>query len=141
MSRHHDDSRCERRLRRLWDMHADRGGSPVELAIVAPVLLLLGFTVVQAALTFWANQIALAAATQGVNVERGYQASPGSGGAHAREFLAGAGEGLNNQQVTVSRTGRQVTVTVTGNAISLLPGVTFDISRTAHGSVERVTTP
>lgn len=126
---------------RWHDHHSERGSSPIELAIVASAMLLLAFLVVQAGLTYWAHSIALGAATQGVNVERGYQASPGSGGAHAREFLGAAGFGLTDQQVAVSRTGTQVTVTVTGRAISVLPGLGFRVSRTAHGSIERVTTP
>lgn len=119
----------------------DRGSSPVELAIVASAMLLLAFLVVQAGLTYWAHSIALGAATQGVTVERGYRVAPGSGGDHAREFLGAAGTGLTHQQVTVSRSGTEVSVTVTGRAISVLPGLTFQVSRTAHGSIERATAP
>ncbi|WP_328384196.1 TadE/TadG family type IV pilus assembly protein [Micromonospora zamorensis] len=136
-----DRMSCWRRACR-WQMRpADQGSSPVELAIVAPVVLLLAFMVVQAALVYWAHSIALGAATQGVTVERGYRAAPGSGATHAREFLAAAGDGLTDQQVTVTRTGTEVQVTVTGRAVSVLPVINFRVSRTAHGSIERVTTP
>lgn len=78
---------------------------------------------------------------QGANVERGYGAAPGSGVEHANAFLAAAGAGLTDQQVTATRTATDVSVTVTGRAISVLPGMTWRVSRTAHSSVERVTAP
>lgn len=119
----------------------DRGSSPVEFAIVAAPMLLLGFGGFQVGVVYYANSIALAAATQGVNVERGYNAPPGSGADHADDFLGAAGAGLTNPDVTVSRTATEVRITVTGTSISLLPGLTFPVSRTAHGSIERVTDP
>ena len=35
----------------------------------------------------------------------------------------------------------EVTVTVTGNALTLVPGYTWEIQQTAHGTIERFTTP
>lgn len=119
----------------------DRGASPIEFAIIAAPLIMVVFMVVQAGLVYFANSVALGAATQGVNAERGYHAAPGAGAASARDFLAAAGAGLNDQQVSVNRGGGQVRVTVTGTAITVLPGVSFSISRAAHGPIERVTQP
>ena len=118
-----------------------RGSNPVEFAIVATVMLTLAFVVVQAALVFYAQSIALGAATQGVNAARGYQSSAGAGEDHARDFLAAAGTGLTDQRVSASRGGTEVSVTVSGRAISVLPYVNFAVRRTAHGPVERVTQP
>ena len=113
----------------------------MEFAIIASAMLLLAFAVVQATLVFYAQSIALGAATQGVNAARGYQASAGSGQDHAREFLAAAGDGLTRQRVSASRSGTEASVTVSGRAISVLPGVSFPVRRSAHGPVERVTQP
>jgi Flp pilus assembly protein TadG len=120
---------------------ADRGASPVDFAIVAAPMLVLAFIVLQAGFVFHAQSIALGAATQGVNGARGYQAGAGDGERQARQFLSAAGSGLAGSNVTVGRSGTAVSVTVTGRAVTLVPGLSFRISRTAHGPVERVTPP
>ena len=131
--------RCWRRP--TTKLSKDRGSSPVEFAIVAAAMIFLGFAVVQAGLVYYANSIALGAATQGVNVERSYQAPPGSGTAHTNEFLDTAGAGLRNRTVTTRRSETEVRITVSGNAISVLPGLSFSVSRSAHGAIERPTAP
>lgn len=113
----------------------------MEFAIIASAMLLLAFAVVQASLVYYAHSIALGAATQGVNEARGYRANAAGGERHAREFLAAAGTGLNNQDVDVVRSAVAVTATVRGQAISVLPGLSFSVRKTAHGPVERVTQP
>lgn len=117
----------------------DRGSSPVEMAIVAGGMILLTFAVIQVGLVFYARSIALAAATQGANAARAYGATDGAGQADAQKFLDQAGDGLTNQSIDVRRVGTEVTVTVTGDAISVLPGLTFSINQSARGSVERIT--
>ncbi|MEU7673543.1 TadE/TadG family type IV pilus assembly protein [Micromonospora taraxaci] len=119
----------------------DRGSSPVEFAIIAMPMILLTFAVVQTGLVFFAQSIALGAATQGVNAARGYQSSAAAGETRAISFLSTAGVGLEDQQVDVTRTGTEVHVTVTGHAITVLPGFSWTISKSAHGPVERPTTP
>ncbi|SBT40474.1 TadE family protein [Micromonospora narathiwatensis] len=119
----------------------DRGSSPVEFAIIALPMLLLTFAVVQTGLVFFAQSIALAAATQGVNGARGYQSTAAAGESRALNFLSTAGAGLENRQVVVTRTATEVRVTVTGRAITVLPGFNWTISRSAHGPVERPTAP
>jgi Flp pilus assembly protein TadG len=113
----------------------------VEFAIVFGSALILAFTVIQAGLVYYAHSLALGAATQGANAARGYGASAGTGDTHAREFLSQAGSGLLNQHVSVHRGGEQVTVVVTGTAVSLLPGLTFTVSKSVSSPVERATTP
>ena len=110
----------------------------MELAIVASGMIVLTFAVIQVGLVFHARSLAHAAATQGVNAARAYGATDEAGRLKAQAFLDQAGTGLRNQAVTVRRSGNDVTVTVTGTAISVLPGLTFRIEQSAHGSVERV---
>ncbi|WP_444951012.1 TadE family protein [Micromonospora ureilytica] len=134
---------CPRRTGRwrVGPFLSDRGSSPVEFAVIALPMILLTFTVVQAGLIYFAQSIALGAATQGVNAARGYQSSAAAGETRATNFLSAAGAGLENQQVTVTRTATEARVTVTGQAITVLPGLTWTISKSAHGPVERPTTP
>jgi Flp pilus assembly protein TadG len=118
----------------------DRGSSPVELAILAPAILLALFASIQTAAVFMARSVALSAAQEATTAERAYDAADGAGQARGEQFLARAGDWLRGGQVTVARTGTQVTTTVTGSAISLVPGFTFTVRQTAHGEVERFTT-
>ncbi len=116
-----------RAVRRCWRRRIpvpreDRGSSPVEFAIVAGGLLVLTFTVVQVGLVFYARSIALAAATQGVSTARGYGANDAAGRARAQSFLDQAGDGLTNLNIAISRGPTDVTVTVTGSAISVRAG-------------------
>ena len=118
----------------------DRGSSPVELAILMPAILLLLFASIQVGVIFVARSVALNAAQLSTSAERAYDAPQGAGGAQARDFLARAGDWLTDPQVTVTRDGTQVTTTVEGRALSLVPGMTFTVSQRAHGTVERFTT-
>lgn len=119
----------------------DRGSSPVEFAVIALPMILLTFAVVQTGLIFFAQSIALGAATQGASAGRGYQSSAAAGETRAANFLSAAGVGLDNQRVVVTRTATEVRVTVTGQAVTVLPGLRWTISKSAHGPVERPTTP
>jgi Flp pilus assembly protein TadG len=116
---------------------ADRGGGPVEFAVLAFPILVLTFIVVQAAFVFYARSTALAAATQGANAARAYNAPANAGVNKANDFLGRVGGGLRNPSVTFSSTSTGVTVTVTGQAQTIIPGLSFTITQSASGPVER----
>jgi Flp pilus assembly protein TadG len=118
----------------------ERGSSPVELAILAPTILLALFASIQTAAVFMARSVALSAAQEAATAQRAFDAPDGAGQDRGEQFMARAGDWLNGGQVTVARTGTQVTTTVTGSAISLVPGFTFKVQQSAHGEVERFTT-
>jgi TadE-like protein len=121
-------------------LRGERGSSPVELAILAPAVLLALFASIQVAAVFMARSVALSAAQEASTAERAFGAPPGAGEDRGQSFLGRAGDWLSGGQVTVERDGEQVTTTVTGQAISLVPGFTFTVSQTARGEVERFTT-
>ena len=119
---------------------ADRGGAVVELAILWPVIVLVIFGAVQVTTYFTARTVALSAAQVGVATERRYDAMPGSGRDRAEEFLAGAGDWLADPEVDPPvRTDEQVLVTVHGRALSVVPGVSWEIRQSARGTIERFT--
>lgn len=122
----------------------DRGDSSIQMAIVFPFVIALTMTAVQVGMTYYARNIALTAAREGVSAGRVYQASPGEGAARARETLGRiAGDSLRDAGVsTAGSTADTMQVTVTGRAVSLLPGVPGRlISQSASGARERWTTP
>ncbi|MEV0717287.1 TadE/TadG family type IV pilus assembly protein [Asanoa sp. NPDC050611] len=119
---------------------ADRGASPVELAIVAPLIILLLFLAIQISAVFLARSAALSAAQEAVSAQRAYQAQPGAGIAKGNEFLTHTGELLTDATVTAAPADAdEVAFTVTGQAMSVIPGMDFTVSQTAYGEIERFT--
>jgi hypothetical protein len=131
----------QRLARRARAVRGDRGSSDtLQLAILAPVLLLLLFIGVQAMVYFHADNVAQAAARHGVEVGRSYDAQPGDGTQAAREFLLGVGgdDVLDPSVSAAGSTGQRVQITVTGRVPSLIPGLDWEIQAVAQGPVERV---
>jgi Flp pilus assembly protein TadG len=128
----HRISRCRKAL-----CARDSGAHTVEFAIVALPLLIVTWMVIQAAFVFHARSMALAAATQGANVARAYGSSLAAGKTKAEGFLDTIGQGLRDPEVEVTTSGTDVTVTVRGTAPSIIPFMTFDVTQSASGPVER----
>ncbi|MGA4732261.1 TadE family protein [Micromonospora taraxaci] len=131
--------------RHLAGVDRERGANPVELAVMMPLILVLLFASIQIAAVFLARSTALNAAQSGVNAQRSYQAAGGVGVESATQFLEAAGGWLVGWKATspscVIIDDVEVTCTVSGRSLSVIPGVDFAVQQTAHGTVERVTTP
>lgn len=118
----------------------DRGATPVELAIVFPAILILTFASIQVGAWFLARAVALNAAQVAVSSTRTLDGvSDAAGEAQASTFIAGTGGWLVGWDVQVNRDAEQVTATVTGDVVSVIPGVDWSVSQTAHGPIERFT--
>lgn len=114
------------------------------MAIVFPFVILLTITAVQVGMQYYARNIALTAAREGVSAGRIHQATPGDGAARARETLGRiAGDSLRGAGVSTAGSGGEtMKVTVTGRAVSLVPGLPgLLISQSATGARERWTPP
>lgn len=118
----------------------DRGASAVELAILAPALILVSLLIVQYAIWFDARHAALAAAQEGDLVAR-EDASVNQGGwqglaaTAAENYYRGLGTGVLSNVVAQTATGadRTVSVTVSGKLTSIVP---LTVSVTVSGPVE-----
>ncbi len=121
----------------------DRGDASIQMAIVYPFVLLAAIAVIQASMWYYARQIALTAAREGVTAARAYQAGPADGTARARQVLGRtAGDSLRSARVSASSDGERVRVQVRGVAQSLLPGVPgLTITQSASGPAERWVEP
>ncbi|MFE7909764.1 TadE/TadG family type IV pilus assembly protein [Streptomyces albogriseolus] len=117
----------------------DRGDASIQMAIVYPFVLLAAIAVIQASLWYYARQIALTAAREGVTAARTYQAGPADGTARARKVLGRtAGDSLRSVSVSASSDGERVRVQVSGVAQSMIPGIEgLTITQSAAGPVER----
>lgn len=126
---------------RRWS--EDRGDTSIQMAIVFPFVLLATVAVVQASMWFYARQIALTAAREGLTAARAYQAGPSDGRARATSVLGrSAGDSLLGYRVAVGSDGQRVRVQVSGTAMSMIPGLPgLNVSQSASGPVERWTVP
>ncbi len=136
-----------RRLRRWWQLAlGDRGSSAVELAVLAPALMMICMLILQFGLWFNARQTALAAAQAGATIARQEAASkPGGWQADAentaRQYYLRLNSKLLKQvnATTTATAPRNVFVTVSGQvAVSVFPffGLHLTVSATAGGPVE-----
>jgi Flp pilus assembly protein TadG len=127
----------------MSDDGPERGGATgVEMALLWIALLALILAVVQVALVFYAGQLALTAAQDGLRSGRSFEAPAAAATRDAESFLArAAGSALVDSAVTATTdeaTGT-VRVTVSGYALSVLPGFRLPVSRDAVGGLERIT--
>jgi Flp pilus assembly protein TadG len=126
------------RLRRVGT--DDRGSTSLQLVIVMPALLLAFCGALQAGLVFQARAVALAAAEEGARVASTETGSAGAGRSAGAAFAARAGTWLQGQSVSGSRSATRATITVTGTALSVVPGFDrFVVNQTASLPVERIT--
>jgi Flp pilus assembly protein TadG len=131
-------ARCRR-----WRARGQDGSVSLEIAILAPALLLLVFSIVQGGLWFHARNLAQAAAQKGAAAGAAYNATTAEAVARARSFLSeNAGDSLTSTSVTAAgSTTAFVRIEVTGRALSVLPGVPgLTVTQDALVPVERFTT-
>jgi Flp pilus assembly protein TadG len=134
-----------RRLGRIARRAAgqDRGSSAIELAILAPMLLALVWLTIQYAVYYQGRQVALAAAQIGARVARqdahtvpGWQIIAERS---AQDYYQGLGTKVLGGTITATAFTygtSQVRVTVTGDAASIMFGLTLTIHETAGGPIE-----
>lgn len=129
--------------RRRHGKRADRGSSVIELALLAPMLLIMIWLVVQFALWFQSRSVALAAAQAGARFARDEAGTPGlpwqtDSVNRATQYYDSLGTKiLGGIHVTaIGNPATNVGVQVTGTVSSVIPGLTLTITESAEGPVE-----
>ena len=118
-------------------MNDERGSTVVEVVLVIPVLMLILVTLIQFALWAHAAQVVQLAASEGDRTARSLGGSPTAGVGQAQTILHGADSDLSSSGVVVVvMPGDQARITVTGTAISLLPGLSLPVSAVQVGPVQ-----
>lgn len=126
-----------RRLRDRLRQDGDRGSGSVELAVLATVVLFLGFAAIQTGMYFHARSVARSAATQGVEAGRQIGSSPGDGVTQAQALLAKYGS-VRGASVSSEGSGaEQIRITVRGTVATLVPGLELSVVQHAEAPVER----
>ena len=114
----------------------------MELAIVTPLLILVLVGFVQFAAAEYAHHVAQAAAVQALAAARAQDGSVGAGQASGREALDQlAGGVLQQPTAQVSRDAHTASATVSGQVISLVPGLHLRVSAHAEGPLEQYEPP
>ena len=120
----------------------DRGSTTIQMAALMPVMFLIMFIGLQAALYYYASTVAGAAAQDGARAAAAYTGSGtgnlAAGTAAAESALQQSHGSLSNYTVTSSGTPAGATVTVTGEPLSVIPGMRFTITRSASWPWERL---
>ena len=120
----------------------ERGSATLQLVVLLPLLFAALFVGVQAAVWYHARTIAYAAAQVGATAAAAENASAGDGIAAATRFAqAKGGDMLTGTTVNGRRMGTTVTVSVSGAALSVIPGMRFRVDQSASAPVERITGP
>jgi hypothetical protein len=114
----------------------ETGAGALEMAIAAPATLVLLVAVLQGALWWHADHVALAAAQQGVTVAA--SEGPAAGQSAAAGFAVSAG--LHHPAIAVTG-GPVITVTVTAHAPGLIPGFDPAVHAQASAPTETYETP
>ncbi len=109
------------------------------MVILAGLAFIMLFFTIQVAVGFHARSVVTAAAQDGVRAAQVENATTGDAIAATNQILNGSTGLLVDTTVSASRSGDQVTVTVTSGFRSLIPGIGLDgpVTATASGPVER----
>lgn len=116
----------------------DRGALTLSYVAILPFVFVVVMTLIQTSLWFLARNAALAAARQGVDAARAFDASRPAGPAAALAFARQAGHGyLEEPQASeVGSTSTTISITVSGHVPSFVPNLVLSVSETAQGPVE-----
>lgn len=127
-------------LRQRLRQH-ERGSMTLELVILMPALLLALFMIVQVGLWVNAREVALHAAAHGSAAATVEHGDDDLGSSAALSYVDQVGA-LTDAAVDVDSTATQVTVTVTGQAPSIIPGLPLPaVTQSSTSPIERWTTP
>jgi Flp pilus assembly protein TadG len=115
----------------------DSGSASTELVILMPLLLLLVLVSVHVALWFHARHLVNAAAQEGARAARAAGATDADGYDRAQQILGDLGSNsVTSPAITVTRSGGAVSVSVTGQAPPVIPGLATTVSATSTSPIE-----
>jgi len=128
--------RASRQLTKLRG--SDRGALTLSYVAVLPFVFLVIMAAIQASFWFLARDAALAAARQGADAGRALNAPRSAGPAAALAFARQAGQGYLENPVAsaAGSTSSTVSITVSGQVPSFVPGVVVQVTETVQAPAE-----
>ena len=129
--------RSRRRSPRRRRLREDRGSVTVEMAGYTFLALLVLTLLVQVAVWAMADLSARSAANHALQAARVMGATASGGQVDGQALLAQLNpKGISGVTVTVDRTANVTTVTITGKALAVIPGVSLPIHVVVQGPTE-----
>lgn len=124
--------RRTRRSRRPWVGTSERGSTSIQMVMLLPAVFSVLFLGLQAALYYYAATVASAAAQDGARVAAAYGSDGTTAGVSTAVSALDQSHGsLQNYTVTAAANPAGPEVTVTGTSLSVIPGMTFPVTRSA----------
>lgn len=116
----------------------DRGALTLSYVVILPFVFVVVMTFIQTSLWFLARNAALAAAQQGVDAARAFDASRAAGPVAALAFARQAGQGYLVEPLAseAGSTSTTISITVSGHVPTFVPDLVLSVSETAQGAVE-----
>lgn len=115
-----------------WGRSSERGSVSIQMVVLMPLLFGIVFVAMQAALYYYAATVAGAAAQDGARVAAAHgSGGTGAGTTAASSALDQSRGSLSNYQVTGSASVGGPTITVSGETLSVVPGMVFTVTRSA----------
>jgi Flp pilus assembly protein TadG len=115
----------------------ERGAGAVEFIVVMPVLMLIFLLLVQWSVRLHNDRIVHAAAREAAVEAAAWDGGATVGRQTANSYLDDLGSDLSNTSVEVHMGLTDATVTVSGDVLTLLPGLHIRVSATARVPKER----
>jgi len=120
-------------------MHGERGDDNVAATVIYSAILLVAWAGIQVAFVLLGRGVALEAARDGVRSARLLPTDLATAASAAETYTREVtGTWLSDVHAWADADGDHITVTVTGEATSLVPFARFPISQTASGPIERL---
>jgi TadE-like protein len=109
----------------------------VEAVLIIPLLMILLMVIVQLVVWAHASQVAQLAASEGDRTARSLGGGMPAGISQAQFVLGESGSSLQSSHVTGTvLSGGQAEITVTGRAITIVPGFKLSVSSVQVGTVQ-----
>ena len=115
----------------------ERGIAAPEVVVIMPLVMLIFLMLVQWSVQLYNDRIVHAAAREAAVDAASWEGTEDAGRQTANEYLADSGGDLSNTSVNINVGATEVTVTISGEVMTLLPGFTKRISATATVPRER----
>ena len=119
----------------------ERGIAAPEFVVIMPLVMLIFLMLVQWSVQLYNDRIVHAAAREAAVDAASWEGTEDAGRQTANEYLADSGSDLSNTSVKINVGATEVTVTVSGEVMTLLPGFTKRVSATATVPRERFAEP
>ncbi len=121
-----------------WARRGERGSASIQMVVLLPALFTIMFLGLQAALHYYASTVAGAAAQDGARAAAAYGGGGISDGMAAAQSALDQSHGsLQNSTVTGATDQSGPEIIVTGSTLSVIPGLSFTVTRSASLPWER----